>query len=149
MLQLSGRRSRAVFGSRDQNDLQSPRKLLEESRFLNFSCSCKFSLSLEAESLLFISAGEEPSVLPSFATGQQGQLAERCEALVLRQLPGSTAVPTLGAASSPCSDKGPLHEQVCLSFLPWGWIFLLLAGEQGALAVAPALPWMAQGGPWQ
>lgn len=34
-------------------------------------------------------------------------------------------------------------------FFPWGWVFLLLAGEQGALAVAPALPGMAQGGPWR
>lgn len=68
-------------------------------------------------------------MLPSLATGQQGQLAERCKALALRQLPCSSAVPTLGVASSPCLDKGPLHEQVCLSFLPWGWVFLLLAGE--------------------
>ena len=88
-------------------------------------------------------------MLPSLATVHQGQLAERCKALVLRQLPCSLAVPTLGVASSPCSDKGPLHEQLCLSFIPWGWVFLLLAGGQGALVATPALPSMAQGGPWQ
>lgn len=75
-------------------------------------------------------------MLPPLATGQQGQVPERWKALLLSSFPA--AVPTLGVASSPCSDKGPLRDQVCLSFLPWGWVFLLLAGEQGALAVAPA-----------
>lgn len=88
-------------------------------------------------------------MLPSLATGQQGQLAERCKALVLRPLPCSSVVPALGVASSPCSEKDPLHEQVYLSFVPWGWVFLLLAGEQRSLAVAPALPRMAQGDPWR
>lgn len=86
-------------------------------------------------------------MLPSLAMGQQGQVDERCTALVLRQLPCSSAVPTLGMTISPCSDKGCLHEQVCLSFLPWGWVFLLLSGEQGALASGPILTWDGSGSP--
>lgn len=69
--------------------------------------------------------------------------------MVLRQPPCSLAVLALVVASSPCLDKGLLHEHICLSFIPSSRVFLLLSGEQGVLAMNVVLSRMAQEGTWQ
>lgn len=89
-------------------------------------------------------------MLPSLATRQQGQLAEI-------QIPCAEATslllssPCTGVAHFPCSVHARTralctNRSALLSSLGLGLI--LLPGKQGALAVAPAMPKMALGGPW-
>lgn len=85
--------ARTVFGSGDQND-QSPHKLLESVGSLIHPEALKVLAFSRGKKLTLISAGGEPSMLPSLATRQEGQLAEI-------QIPCAKATSLL--LSSPCS----------------------------------------------